>query len=409
MIHIWLPNPQAPLRVWQDTTQTWQTADNWQEVATLISLQQPNRGKQLQACLYFPSMNLLNIQPTLTAPQLKGLGESGRQYLFEDISISSVEDLQIKSQISDERTTLYALHASDRDAWMNAAQLAGVEIIALLPDYLLLPTGGSSHQAYFYQDSATQLLRYGMHGMAVSHLPLQLTKLPQLTEVVLLGDIDRLNPTLLEQLAMLPTVIVEQSAQQPLPVTDPARQLLNFATMKRDTKVAPYLKVIAAVFVAALLTGLLVDGLRWFYYQKAEQQAKGLLKQQFEQWFPNEKFNTRLSMQRQLSGKLLNEQGDKSNVMATLSSIQPVLRQYQINAQSLNYQNNHLQLQLIAKDNDSLTKAVNAMTAQGVAAKLGNVTQNAALLSTPNNSTNPLPAPQSPAISGATASVEISL
>ena len=70
MIHIWLPTQHAALRLWQQTTQTWQTADNWQTLATLANLQTTQSAK-LQACLYFPSVNLLTIQPTLTASQLK--------------------------------------------------------------------------------------------------------------------------------------------------------------------------------------------------------------------------------------------------------------------------------------------------------------------------------------------------
>lgn len=389
MIHIWLPNPQAPLRLWQETSQTWQTAENWQELATLINIQQ-SKQKNKSACLYFPSLHLLKTEPTLSAQQLKQLGESGRQYLFEEISISSVEDLQIKSQSFGETTSLYALHASDRDAWINAAHLAGVEIVALLPDFLLLQhiDGVNDNQAVYYQDLDTQLLRHGVQGAAVSHLPLQLSKLPQLDTLFLASPMPTEVATIHEQLAFLPNLAVKISDLSPQPVKDPVRQPLNFAVIKRDTKIAPYLKTIAAVLLAAILAGLVVDGLRWFYYQKAEQQAKNLLKQQFEQWFPNERYNTRLTMQRQLSGKLANEQTSQSNVMTILSSIQPVLRQYQINAQSLSYQNNRLQLQLVAKDNDTLTKAVNAITAQGIAAKLGNVSQSPALTNPVNRPTS---------------------
>lgn len=407
MIHIWLPNPHAPLRVWQDTTQSWQLADNWQEVATLISLQQPSRSKKSEACLYFPSLHLLKLQPDLTAPQLKALGESGRQYLFEDISIASVEDLQIKSQTVGDTTTLYALHASDRDGWMNTAHLAGVDIVALLPDFLLLPNDDlSDKQAIVYQDSDTQLLRYGNHGLAVSHLPLQLSKLDNLTTLILSQNLSLQSQTIVDTVAILPQLTIKPSDSLPTPVSDPTRQWLNFATIKKDTKITPYAKVILTVFSLALLTGLLVDGLRWYHYQKAETQAKTLLKQQYEQWFPNEKYNTRLSMQRQLSGKLVNEQSNENNLMTVLGSIQPVLRQYQINAQSLNYQNNHLQLQLVAKDSDSLNKAVTAMTTQGVTAKLGNVSQNNAVATAPpmNGATQTPPTAQQ-----TVATVDISL
>lgn len=387
MIHIWLPNPQAPLRVWQDTTQTWQTADNWQEVATLASLQN-QKNKQKLACLYFPSLSLLRIQPDLTAPQLKALGDSGRQYLFEDISIGSVEDLQIKStQSANQPTTLYALHASDRDAWLNTAHLAGLEIVALVPDFLLLPSAPLSNAsendfdsekatAVFYQDEATQLLKINTantnapQGMAVSHLPILLSKLPNVQHLVLCGQI---APNLLDELALLPPIKTQISDSLPVPAVDATRHWLNFAQVKRDNKVPPYAKVIAAVFISALLCGLLVDGLRWYHYQKAEAQAKSVLKQQYEQWFPDSRYNPRLGIQKQLSGRLVDTQSASTNVLTTLASIQPVLRQYQINARQVNYQNNRLQLQLVAKDSDSLTKAVNAISAQGVNAKLGAV------------------------------------
>lgn len=418
MIHIWLPYQQAPLRVWQETTQTWQLAENWQEVAALISLQQSSKPKHSPACLYFPSLHLLKIQSELPAAQLKSLGESGRQFLFEHISIASVEDLQIKSQTMNDQTTLFALHAADRDAWMNAAQLAGISVVALLPDFMLVPTVTQATEprqtAVFYQDADTQLLRYGENlnqGMAVSHLPIQLSKLPTIETLYIAGDNTTLSSELLQQLEMLPHLTTHLVELAPIPAMDAPRQFLNFAVIKRDTKVAPYLKTIAAVLFAALLTGLLVDGLRWFYYQKAEVQAKNLLKQQFEQWFPNERYNTQLSMKRQLSGKLINEQSNgQSNVMATLSSIQPVLRQYQISARQLSFQNNRLQLQLVAKDNDTLNKAVTTLNTQGIAAKLGAVSQNNALTAA-NTATDPNAAAMATAIDagGATATVEITL
>lgn len=173
MIHIWLPTQHAALRLWQQTTQTWQTADDWQTLATLANLQTTQSAK-LQACLYFPSVSLLTIQPTLSASQLNALGDTGRRYLFEDISIGSVEDLQVKIQpavSNSELPALFGLHAADIHSWINAASLAGIEIVALLPDFLLLPTIDNridtsmntraipTTSAVYYQDADTQLLK----------------------------------------------------------------------------------------------------------------------------------------------------------------------------------------------------------------------------------------------------------
>ena len=385
MIHIWLPTQHAALRLWQQTTQTWQTADNWQTLATLANLQTTQSAK-LQACLYFPSVNLLTIQPTLSASQLNALGDTGRRYLFEDISIGSVEDLQVKIQptsTNSEFPALFGLHAADIHSWINAASLAGIEIVALLPDFLLLPTIDTridtsmntraipTTSAVYYQDADTQLLKlHTYHGMAVSFLPLVLTKLPMLETLYLTGFHDE---TVAQQLASMPNLSIESSELLPTPIKDPVRHFFNFATIKGKTTLAPYAKVIALVTVCALLTAFVVDALRWYYYNQAQKQAATLLAQQYAQWFPNEPLSSKLTLQRQLSGKLTTQQSATPNVLQTLSSIQPVLQQYQLTAKQLNFQNNHLQLQLLSSSADSLNKAVNDMVNKGIKAKLGSV------------------------------------
>ena len=381
MIHIWLPTQHAALRLWQQTTQTWQTADDWQTLATLANLQTTQSAK-LQACLYFPSVSLLTIQPTLTASQLNALGDTGRRYLFEDISIGSVEDLQVKIQptsTNSEFPALFGLHAADIHSWINAASLSGIEIVALVPDFLLLPTIDTSMNtraipttsAVYYQDADTQLLKlHTYHGMAVSFLPLVLKKLPMLETLYLTAFHDE---TVAQQLTSMPNLSIESSELLPTPIKDPVRHFFNFATIKGKTTLAPYAKVIALITVCALLTAFVVDALRWYYYNQAQKQAATLLAQQYAQWFPNEPLSSKLTLQRQLSGKLTTQQSATPNVLQTLSSIQPVLQQYQLTAKQLNFQNNHLQLQLLSSSADSLNKAVNDMVNKGIKAKLGSV------------------------------------
>ena len=381
MIHIWLPTQHAALRLWQQTTQTWQTADDWQTLATLANLQTTQSAK-LQACLYFPSVSLLTIQPTLSASQLNALGDTGRRYLFEDISIGSVEDLQVKIQptaTNSELPALFGLHAADIHSWINAASLPGIEVVALLPDFLLLPTidtsinnrAISTTSAVYYQDADTQLLKlHTYHGMAVSFLPLVLTRLPMLETLYLTGFH---GETVAQQLASMPNLSIESSELLPTPIKDPVRHFFNFATIKGKTTLAPYAKVIALVTVCALLTAFVVDALRWYYYNQAQKQAATLLAQQYAQWFPNEPLSSKLTLQRQLSGKLTTQQSATPNLLQTLSSIQPVLQQYQLTAKQLNFQNNHLQLQLLSSSADSLNKAVNDMVNKGIKAKLGAV------------------------------------
>ena len=287
---------------------------------------------------------------------------------------------------------MFGLHAADIHSWINAASLAGIEIIALLPDFLLLPTidtrmdtsiatskntratetrATPTTSAVYYQDADTQLLKlHTYHGMAVSFLPLVLTKLPMLETLYLTGFHDE---TVAQQLASMPNLSIESSELLPTPIKDPVRHFFNFATIKGKTTLAPYAKVIFLVTVCALLTAFVVDALRWYYYNQAQKQASILLAQQYVQWFPNEPLSSKLTLQRQLSGKLTTQQSATPNVLQTLSSIQPVLQQYQLTARQINFQNNHLQLQLLSSSADSLNKAVNDMANKGIKAKLGSV------------------------------------
>lgn len=373
MIHIWLSNPHAPLRIWQDTSQSWQIAENWQEIATLINLQNP---KDKSACLYFPSMYVLHTKPALASNQLKALGDSGRRYLFEDISIASIDDLQVKQT---EQNHLYALHRSDGDTWVQSASLAGVSVVALLPDFLLLNALlADDHTPSFYQDKTTQLLLIdNSFGTAVTDIGLTYHELKQQDTTI-----DKLNLTgqigekTLQTLDLLTDLTYESQKTLPKPIANPTRHALNFAIVKQQSKFPPYLKVISAVAIFAIVLSFVIDGLRIYHYQKATLQTKEQIKLQYNQWFPNETFNNRLNIERLLSGKLINQTGDTtgSNVLTVMTSIQPVLQQHQITAKQLNFQNNQLQLQLIAQNNDSLNQAINALNTQGIQAKLGTIT-----------------------------------
>lgn len=394
MIHIWLPNPQSSLRVWQPTTQSWQTAENWQEVATLASLQQGSKfTKAPSVCLYFSSIYLLTVQPNLPANQIKALGEAGRRYLFEDISIGSVEDLHVKIPPAT-TPNLYAIHGSDREQWENAVALAGLILTALLPDFLLLPTdvlknavpadGILSPQsttpsddamtdftpfaAIYYQDEATQLMAYSspvppyILGTAVSHLPLFLSKMPNLRTLWVANS--------LPEISAIADVEMQPLEVSPRPVSDATRQFFNFAIKKSENTVPSYVKTIAVVLLAAGIIGIIADGVRLYYYQKAIAQTKTAISQQYSQWFPNEKLNPQLNLQRQLQNKLLNNQAADDKLLPALSRIQPVLQQYQITANQLTYQGQMLQLTVNAKDNDTLSKAVNQLVGKGVNIKV---------------------------------------
>lgn len=418
MIHVWLPNPKAALRVWQDTTQNWQVVEGWQEVGALAALQD-NKNRNKAVCLYFPSVYLLQLEVDLTTQQLKTLGENGRRYLFEDSSIGSVDDLIVKSRLlagsvkptqanhdvnadltdaseptasqpaSNAQNLLYALHDADRESWLAAASLAGLQIAALLPDFVLLPplpdTDGVANAAIWYQDTDTQLLTYTLSndstptGMAIGHLSLALTMLKP-DVVYVCGTPERPLPT--EH-----NITYQAMTEVPRPAATPLRHALNFAQATSQRGLSKYAKTILALIVLAMITTFTLDVTRLWYYQKAQKRAQAMLTTQYRDWFPNERLNPRLSVQRQLAGKLIDAHTTPSaNVLNVLSNIAPILQQNQLVAEQMIYQNNQIQLTLHAPNIDNVNRAVAALSAQGVNAKLGNA--NSASIFADNGATN---------------------
>ena len=129
----------------------------------------------------------------LSSTQLKQLGSSGKQYLFEEMSITPVEQLSVRQINQANNHQLYALATSDIETWQQSAALIGMRINALLPDFLLLPVPdeGAGQQVTLYQDRYTMLVRQSLRqGMAVSYLPLMLEHLPHLSEISVVPAIE---------------------------------------------------------------------------------------------------------------------------------------------------------------------------------------------------------------------------
>lgn len=184
MLHVWLMSQQSPLFVWRPEQKTWQPQADWQQIRA-------NFGDST-VCLYFPSRHLQQISTELSASQLKQLGEAGRQYLFEETSLTPVEQLTVKELHSGMGQQLFAVANNDLQAWQQSAVLGNYTLTALLPDFLLLPIPeeGAGQQLNLYQDQFTTLIRQSeSQGMAVSFLPLVIERLPHLNEICVLAPI----------------------------------------------------------------------------------------------------------------------------------------------------------------------------------------------------------------------------
>src|SRR5690606_18935977 len=354
----------------------------------------------------------------LNTAQLKQLGMSGKQYLFEETSLTPVEQLAIRQVTENTSHHLYALAQSDIEAWQQSAKLAGMNIVALLPDFLLLPTPeeGAGQQIILYQDQQTMLLRQSLHqGMAVSYLPLIFERFPHLSEVLLLPAIDDIfddssavfhqasNNGLAENISdglelgtdlgidlTKPATTASASTQTaamisehqlllttlpvtPKPLENPERHALNFFIKSTDSQLSPYLRVAMMVALTALVLQMATDGVQWYQYKAATAATKTEIASQYQSWFPNEPLSTRTKLQVQLQPKLRSDSQAPNAHIAVLSRISPLIKQSSLRAQALVMQPTALSFTLIAPDRGSLDQFTNTLVAQGLNAKLEQV------------------------------------
>lgn len=392
MLHVWLRAQHSPLAVWHEDAQQWQMVDGWQQLQTIYGNYKSSSQKAL--CLYFPSSHALQVDTALNAAQLKQLGNSGKQYLFEETSLTPIEQLNIRQLSHADTTQLYALAQNGIESWQQSAQLAGMNIVALLPDFLLLPPPeeGAGQQVTFYQDSQTMLLRQSLRqGMAVSYLPLMFERFPHLSEVMVLPSIDAPidasadsldSSSPIDLVAQTKTLITDHQLllttlpTVPKPIDSPERHALNFFMKSTDSQLSPYLRMAMMVALSALVLQMATDGVQWYKYNEATAATKTAIAAQYQSWFADEPLSTRTKLQVQLQPKLRSDSQAPASHIAALSRISPLIKQSSLHAQSLVMQPSALSFTLIAPDRGSLDKFTSTLVAQGLNAKLAQVNSN---------------------------------
>lgn len=412
MLHVWLRAQHSPLAVWHEDSQHWQLVEGWQQLQDIYSRYKANSQKAI--CLYFPSTHMLQVDTELNSAQLKQLGASGKQYLFEETSLTPVEQLAIRQMSHNNTHHLYALAQTDIELWQQSAKLAGMNIVALLPDFLLLPLPeeGAGQQITLYQDKETMLLRQSLYqGMAVSYLPLIFERFPHLSEVLIvpaIGDIGNMDNivadihdvsgtddglTSLNVVAQpnipaggFTAITAEMIAEYqlllttlvtpPKPLDNPERHALNFFVKSTDSQLSTYLRVALMVALSALVLQMATDAVQWYQYNEATTATKTEIATQYQSWFPNEPLSTRTKLQVQLQPKLRSDGQAPASHMAALSRISPLIKQSSLKAQALVMQPSALSFTLIAPDRGSLDQFTATLVAQGLTAKLEQVNGN---------------------------------
>ena len=170
MIHVWQPSAlQADtFLVWSETIKKWQSVTGWHGVAQAVNQSYVSaKSSPLASAFDVPTASVLSLNNHLSTSELKHLGEQGQQYLFEDMSLSPVEQLRVRHRsgvtspklvaktnqefqnddsnakpvdsTNTQSAVLYALNQTRITSLQSGAELQG---LASLPfsDFVLLPS-----------------------------------------------------------------------------------------------------------------------------------------------------------------------------------------------------------------------------------------------------------------------------
>lgn len=371
MVYIWMPEASG-VWLWSRGGQ-WNSAVHLEQLIHDLLLQ-----KGEEATIFFPSRETQILQQHMTKAQFKQLGTDGAKYLLEEYVIQPIESLSIYTHF--EQPNTLSVMGIAQHAQLNLQQalsLIPVKIVALLPDFMVLPIPAAD-QLYLAQIQGRMLIRENAYkGSSSDDLAIDLLQYSNAQ-----GQIEKtclyagLTDTQFEALADFSTSETRQAFDYQLPETKRAKQhAYNILPKQKSSseRQLGYWKACAAVCVALILTQLSYDALRWVKLKKNADQTAQIAIEQYSGWFGSNSQLTEESIRRQFKTKLDLSQSANTQAIELLSRLGPILMQNKIIAKTLQYDANVINTNLIANNAESLQNLVKQLNQQGFKAELGNI------------------------------------
>lgn len=366
MLYLWMPEANG---VWQ-----WSRGESWIQASTLELLIQdikPYQGEE--ATVFFPSRDVQIIQQTLTKAQYKQLGVEGIKYLLEEYVIQPIDQMKVLShfQAPDQLTILGISH--NRVLTMqHALTLIPVKLVALLPDFMVLPTPKSGEMV-LANINDNLLVRHGaLLGASVDDLELYLNVLPK-SEQYLYSELTDDQAVTLFQVA---SVEQRESFHYRFePLTKAKSHPFNVLpkAKSQDSGISGYWKACAALCVALIMIQLVFDLNRWVKLKKVADETAVVAVDQYKSWFGANSRVTEQNLKSMFESHLRMSQSADTQALQLISRIGPILMQQQIVANRVAYDSNVLNLDLLAQSSEALQSLVTQLNQQGFKAELGNV------------------------------------
>lgn len=365
MLYLWMPETNG---IWH-----WSNGENWLQAESLDQLIQDlqlHQGKE--AVVFFPSRHAQVFQQQIAKSHYKQLGADGVKYLLEEFVTLPIDHMKVVHHFHADQLTILGVAKTTVETWQHAMNLLPIKLVALLPDFLILPEP-QEHQVILCNIDQKLLARESKWvGNSLDDMGLFLEFQPVETNYQYSG----LTAEQLESLEAASSI--EQRSEffyQFQGLDKPKQHPFNVLPKAKgqEQTVSGYWKACAVILLAIIVVQFSYDLLRWVKLRNVANQTAEQTIEQYKYWFGPSGRVTEQNIRSSFKSHLeMSKQGD-TQALSLLSRVGPILMQRQILAQQLNYDASTLTMALKAKSGDDLQALTQQLNQQGFKAELGNV------------------------------------
>ncbi|GAA5003638.1 type II secretion system protein GspL [Acinetobacter puyangensis] len=366
MLYLAMPEGQGQW-LWQLDDGAWQVADSIDQLIQTVQI----LYKGIDCVVFFPSQSAQFFTQALPRAQYKQLGQQGVAYLIEEYTIDPIDHLAIFHDFHDDQVNFMAMSQMTRETYQKSLALLPWHVLALLPDFLLVPVPDKDN-CNIAQIFDRKLVRWSLYrGWSFDDVTL-LAQLPVTVNIANLYQLDDgltasvkaiIGDDVDYRVLALDKINISRFKQHPF------NALLK--TKRKQNSGANYWKACAAILCLAVIAQVTYDTLQWWKYQSIANQTAQLAIDQYKQWFPNESRINEQNLNSNFKSKLSSNAAADRQVLQLISRVGPILQQANIAAEQVTYQDNVLNLSLIARNSDVLTRLTEQFKQQGFAVELG--------------------------------------
>lgn len=365
MLYLWMPEANG---AW-----FWSTGENWLQASSLEQLihdLQPHQGEE--TVVFFSSRHIQILQQQITKAHVKQLGADGIKYLMEEYVTMPIDHMRVVHHFeSPDQLTILAVAQNLVDTWQHALNLLPIKLVALLPDFLIVPEPEQNKVNLVHLHGQILVRENRYKGMVIDDLEVYL----EFQAADTFYHYSNLTAQQLDLLANVSTAEtrepfdyqfqkIQKSKQHPFNVLPKA---------KNESKVSGYWKACVAVFIAVLIVQLSYDALRWYKLKKLANQTATQAVDQYKYWFGANSRVTEQNIKSMFESQLRMSQSGDTTALNLLSRVGPILMQRQIVAQQISYSASSLSMSLKANSANDLQNLTQQLNQQGFKAELGNV------------------------------------